>query len=107
MIKVLVKSIRRLGLKAPKPFKPQRDNNFEICLERIEHYFKVDDIPDEAKTSSPVLLLDLDGYKTTRHLDIKDESPFEVKKKLKDYFAMTEPNGELRERLNLRVQEYN
>ena len=80
----LVKSLRRLGLKAPKPFNPKKDNNFKIWLERIEHHFKVANIPDEANTSSLVLLLDLDGYEIARHLDIKDDLPFEeVKTKLK------------------------
>ena len=104
---VLVKSLRRLGLKAPKPFNPKREKHFEILLVSIEHHFKVANIPDEPKTSSLVLLLDLDGYETARHLDIMDESPFEeVKRKLKDYFAVTETKEELLERLNLRVQEY-
>ena len=76
-----MKSIRRLGLIAPKPFNPKPDKKFLIWLERIEHHFKVANIPDEAKTSSLVLLLDLDGYETARHLDIKDESPFEEVKK--------------------------
>ena len=79
------------GLKASKPFNPKRDKIFEIWLERIEHQFKVANISDGAKTSSLVLLFDLDGYETTRHFDFKDESLFEeVKTKLKNYFAVTE-----------------
>ena len=103
----LVRSLRHMGLKAPKPFNPKRDKNFEIWLERVEYHLTVINCPDDNKTSALLLLLDLEAFEAARHLDLTATTSYEdAKQKLKDYFAVTETKEELRERLYLRVQEY-
>ena len=52
------------------------------------------------------MLLDVNSFKAARHLNIKSDTPYlEAKQKLKDYYGVTETKEELREKLNLRVQE--
>ena len=47
----LVRTLRRMGIKAPKPFDPKRDKNFEMWLERTEFHLKVNKCQEEDKTS--------------------------------------------------------
>ena len=102
----LVKALRRMGIKAPKQFDPKRDKNFEVWLNRTEFHLVVNKCPEEDKTSSLLLLLDVESFEAATHLGIKPETPYsETKKRLKDYFATTETKEELKEKLNLRHQE--
>ena len=36
----LVRTLRRMVIKAPKPFDPKRDKNFEMWLERTKFHLK-------------------------------------------------------------------
>ena len=102
----LLKALRRMGIRAPKQFDPKRDKNFESWLERTEFHLVVNKCSEEDKTSSLLLLLDVNSFEAARHLNIKSDTPYlEAKQKLKDYYAVTETKEELREKLNLRVQE--
>ena len=102
----LLKALRRMGIRAPKQFDPKRDKNFESWLERTEFHLVVNKCPEEDKTSSLLLLLDVNSFEAARHLNIKSDTPYaEAKQKLKDYYAVTETKEELREKLNMRVQE--
>ena len=102
----LIKALRRMGIRAPKQFDPKRDKNFESWLERTEFHLVVNKCPEEDKTSSLLLLLDVNSFEAARHLNIKSDTPYaEAKQKLKDYYAVTETKEELREKLNMRVQE--
>ena len=58
----LVRTLRRMGIKAPKPFDPKRDKNFAMWLERTEFHLKVSKCQEEDKTSSLLLLLDVDSF---------------------------------------------
>ena len=101
----LVRALRRMGIKAPKHFDPKRDKNFETWLERTEFHLAVNKCPEESKTSSVLLLLDVDAFEAAKHLGIKSSTPYEeTKQKLKDYFAITETKEELIEKLDLRHQ---
>ena len=102
----LVPTLRRMGIKAPKPFDPKRDKNFEMWRERTEFHLKVNKCQEEDKTSSLLLLLDVDSFEAATHMGIKPNTPYaEAKQKLKEYFAITETKEELREKLDLRQQE--
>ena len=102
----LVRTLRRISIKAPKPFDPKRDNNYEMWLERTEFHLKVNKCQKEDKTSSLLLILDVDSFEAATHMGIKLNTPYvEAKHKLKDYFAITETKEELREKLDLRHQE--
>lgn len=103
-----LRAIRAMGIKAPKRFNLKQDKNFEDWLERTEFSLTVHKVPDEMRTASLMLLLDTDGFSAAKHLGIKEATPYnEAKKLLKDYFAVTETPEELREKLNLRVQQPN
>ena len=102
----LLKAVRRMWIRAPNQFDPNRDKNFESWLERTEFHVVVNKCPEEDKTSSLLLLLDVNSFEAARHLNIKSDTPYlEAKQKLKDYYAVTETKEELREKLNLPVQE--
>ena len=95
-----------MGIKAPKHFDPKRDKNFETWLERTEFHLAVNHCQEEDKTSSLLLLLDVDSFEAATHLGIKADTNFEeAKQKLKDYFSVTETKEELVEKLDLRTQE--
>ena len=80
-----------MGIRAPKQFDPKRDKNFESWLERTEFHLVVNKCPEKDKTSSLLLLLDVNSFEATRHLNIKsDTSYLQAKQKLKDYYAVTE-----------------
>ena len=85
----LLKALRRMGIRAPKQFDPKRDKNFESWLERTEFHLVVNKCPEEDKTSSLLLLLDVNSFEAARHLNIKSDTPYsEAKQKLKDYYAV-------------------
>ena len=42
----LVKALRRMGIRAPKPFVPKRDRKFETWLDRTEYHLMVTKCPD-------------------------------------------------------------
>ena len=93
-----------MGIKAPKHFDPKRDKNFEIWLERTEFHSSAIKCPDENKTTSLLLLLDVISFEASKHLVMKSDTEYSVaKQKLKDYFAITETKKELREKLDLRL----
>ena len=101
-----VKSLRRLGIRAPKPYDPKREPNFDAWLSRVVFHMAVSKIPDDKRTSSLLLLFDTDSFEAASHLGIADNTDFETAKaKLKAYFAITETPEELKERLGLRRQE--
>ena len=100
------RSLRQIGIRPPRPFDPKKDRNFESWINRIEFHFEVTKCPDEDKTGSLLLLLDVECFEVAKHLGLKSTTNFdEAKAKLKDYFAITETSEELRERLDLRRQE--
>ena len=102
----MVKALRRMGIRSPRPFDPKKDRNFENWLDRTEFHLQVTKCPDADKTGSLLLLLDVECFEVAKHLGIGSQTPFaEAKKKLKDYFAITETTEELREKLYLRQQE--
>ena len=45
----LIQTLRRMGIKSPKPFDPKRDKNFEIWLERTELHLKVNKCLEQDK----------------------------------------------------------
>jgi hypothetical protein len=62
--------------------------------------------PEEDKTTSLLLLLDVNSFEASTHLGIKFDTDYSVaKQKPKDYFAITETKEEVREKLDLRYQE--
>ena len=92
----LVRTLRRIRIKASKLFDPKRDKNFEMWLERTEFYLKVNKCQKENKTSSLLLLLDVDSIEAATHMGIKPNTPYaEAKQKLKNYFALTETKEKL------------
>ena len=102
----LIKALRRMGIKAPKHFDPKSDKNFETWLERIEFHLSAIKCPEEDKTTSLLLLLDVNSFEASKHLGIKSDTEYSVaKQKLKDYFAITETKEELREKLDLHFQK--
>ena len=75
-------------------------------MTRIEFHFEVTKCPQEDKTGSLLLLLDVDCFEVAKHLGLRSSTDFEdAKKNLKDYFAITETAEELREKLDFRRQE--
>ena len=102
----LVRTFRRMGIKAPKLFDRKRDKNFEMWLERTEFDLIVNKCQEEYKTSSLLLLLDVDSFEAATHIGIIPNTPYaEAKQNLKDYFVITETKEELREKLDRRQQE--
>ena len=102
----LVRTVSRMGIKAPKPFDQKRDNNFGMWLERTEFHLTVNKCQEDDKPSLLLLLLDVDSFEAATHIGIKPNTPYaKAKQKLKDYFAITETKEELREKLDLRQQE--
>ena len=54
------------------------------------------------------MLLNVNLFKASKHLGIKSDTEYSVaKQKLKDYLAITRTNKELREKLDLCIQEAN
>ena len=103
-----LQTLRRMNIKALKPFHSKRDKNFEMWLEQTEFHLKVNKCQEEDKTSSLLLFLDVDSFEAATHMGIKPNTPYaEAKQKPKDYFAITETKEELREKLDLRQQEAN
>ena len=52
------------------------------------------------------MLIDVNSFKASTHLGIKSNTEYSVaKQKLKDYFAITKTNEEIRENFDLRFQE--
>ena len=101
-----VKSLRRMGIRAPKPYDPKREPNFDAWLARVVFHMSVSKIPDDKRTSSLLLLFDTDSFETARHLGIQDITDFDsAKEKRKAYFAITKTPEELKEKLGLRRQE--
>ena len=102
----LVKALRRMGIRAPKPFDLKRDRKFETWLDRTEYHLMVTKCPEEDRTACLLLLLDAECYEQAKHLGITGAMDFDdAKTKLRDYFAITETAEELREKLDLRKQE--
>ena len=69
-----------MGRKAPKHFDPLRDKNFETWLERTEFNLKVIKCPEEDKTTSLLLLLDVNSFEASKHLGIKSDTKNSVAK---------------------------
>ena len=102
----LLKALRRMEIRALKQFDPKKNKNFESWLERTVFHLVVNKCPEKDKTSSLLLLLDLNSFKAARHLNIKSDTPYvEVTQKLKNYYSVTETKEELREKLNLRIHK--
>ena len=102
----MVKAMRKMGIRAPRPFDPKKDKNFENWLDRTEFHFQVSKCPDDDRTGSLLLLLDVECFEVAKHLGINSRTDFDTaKQKLKDYYAVTETTDELREKLYLRTQE--
>ena len=94
----LIKALRRMGIKAPKNFDPKRDKHFETWLELTEFHLSAIKCPEEDKTTSLYLLLDVNLFEASKQLGIKSYTEYSVaKRKLKDYFAITETKEEFRE----------
>ena len=102
-----VKSLRRMVIRAPKPYDPTSEPNFDAWLARVVFYMSVSQIFDDKCTSSLLLLLfDTDLFEAARHFGIQDNTDFDIaKEKLKAYFAIKETPEELKEKLGLRRQE--
>ena len=101
-----IKSLRRMGIRAPKPYDSKREPNFDAWLTRVVFHMAVSKIPDDRRTASLLLLFDTDSFEAASHLGIQENTDFDVAKdKLKAYFAITETPEELKERLGLRRQE--
>ena len=67
----------------------------------VQNFTVVNKCFEEEKTSSLLLLLNVNSFEGARHLNIKSDTPYlEAKHKLKDYCAVTETKEELREKLN-------
>ena len=95
-----------MGIKAPKHFDPKRDKNVETWLERTEFHLSAIKCPDEDKTTSLLLLLDVNSFEAYKHLELKSDTEYSLaKQKLKDNFAITETKEVLSEKLDLRFQE--
>ena len=61
----------------------------------------------EDKTSSLLLLLDVDLFEAATYMGIEPNTPYaKENRKLKYYFAIAETKEELRDKLDLRLQEY-
>ena len=78
-----------MDIMAPKHFDPKRDKIFETWLERTEFHLSAIKWPED-KTTSLLLLLDVNSFEASKHLEIKSDTEYSVaKQKLKDYFAIT------------------
>ena len=65
------RSLRKMGIRPPRPFDPKKDRNFESWLNRIEFHFEVTKCPVEDKTGSVLLLLDVECFEVAKHLGLK------------------------------------
>ena len=105
---LLVKSLRKMGIKPPKHFDPKKNRNFETWLERTDFHLAVNECADEHKTRAILFFLNDDFFEAAKYLGITKSTPYdEAKQKLKDYYAITETKEELVEKLNFRQQEKN
>ena len=62
-----VKSLRRMEIRATKPYDPKREPNFNAWLARVVFHMSVLKIPDNNRTSSLLLLFDTDSFEAGRH----------------------------------------
>ena len=84
-----VRSLRRMGIRAPKPYEPQRELNFDALLARVVFHMSISKIPANKSTSSLRLLFDTDSFEAAHHLGMQDNTDFDiVKEKLKAYFTI-------------------
>ena len=74
----IVKSLRRMGIRAPKPSDPKREPNFDAWLALVVFHMSVSKIPHDKHTSSLLLLFDTDSFEAARHLGIQDNTDFET-----------------------------
>ena len=58
----IIRSVRRMGIRAPRQYDPKRDTNFEEWLARVEFQMAVSKAPDADKTSMLLLLLDKPSF---------------------------------------------
>ena len=72
-----VRSLHRMGIRAPKPYDPKREQNFDAWLDRVVFHMSVSKIPDDKRTSSLLLLFDTDSFEAARHLGIQDNTDFD------------------------------
>ena len=101
----LIKALRRMVIKASNHFYPKRDTKFKTWLGHTEFYLSVIKCPEKDKTSF-LLLLEVNSFEVYKQLDIKSDTEYWVAiQKLKYYFAITETNEELRDKLDLCFQE--
>ena len=101
-----VRSLRRMGIRAPKPYDPKREPFFDDWLDRAVFHMSVSKIPDDKRTSSLLLVFDTDSFEAARHIGIQDNTAFDAsKEKLKAYFAIIETPEELKDKLGLRRQK--
>ena len=99
----IIRSMRRMGIRAPRQYDPLRDTNVEALLARVEYQMAVSKAPDADKTSMLLRLLDIPSFEAGQNLNLDTTTPFdEAKKRLKEYFAVTKTNEELREKHELR-----
>ena len=93
-----VKSLRRMGIRAPKPYDPKREPNFDAWLARVVFHMSVSKIPEDKRTSSLLLLFDTDSFEAACHLGIQHNTDFDTAKEmLIAYFDITETPEELNE----------
>lgn len=65
-----VKSIRLLGIRAPKPYDPKSEPNFDEWLNQGLFDMSVSKISNEKRTSYLLLLFDTDCFKAACHINI-------------------------------------
>ena len=76
-----VKSLRCVGIRAPKPYDPKRKPNFNAWWARVVFHMSVLKILDDKRTSSLLLLFDTDSFEAARHLGIQDNTDFDTAKR--------------------------
>ena len=95
-----IRSLRRMGIRAPKPYNPKRDPNFDAWLDRVVFHMSVSKVPDKSRTSVLLLLFDSDSFEAARHLGIQSTTDFDTaKEKLRANFVIMEPPEELKEKI--------
>ncbi len=59
----LATTLSKLGIRAPRPFDPKKDKNFEYWLKRMEYHFTLAKLEEENKTAALLCQIDIDALK--------------------------------------------
>ena len=70
-------SLSKLGIRAPRPFDPKKDKNFDHWVKRMNYHFNLAELKPKKKAAALLFQVDLDAFEIAERFGIKQDSPSE------------------------------